>query len=305
MTDKNELISKIYFDKSGYSSIKTTLDDARKIDKSININDVKQFFNNNVEKKSNLKGDNSFIAPHPNYEYQADLFFIPNDEFLDNQKFGVGMLMIDIFTKYMVVAPMKSKSEKTGDVAAGLIECLHKMGKKPNILYTDDEKALSSDDIQKYLNEQNIKHIITRRHANFCERAIRTFKDMLYKRVENSKKKNLPWTDFIYEILLTYKNKLKNTTTKFTPSEATKPQNEFNVRINLLLHKKHTRIYPQLEIGNKVKIFRKKKINEKERTSHWSDDSYDIEKIGKSFGQTYYKLKNINRQYLRHELLKV
>ena len=51
MTDKNELISKIYFDKSGYGSIKTTLDDARKIDKSITLNDVKQFFNNNVEKK--------------------------------------------------------------------------------------------------------------------------------------------------------------------------------------------------------------------------------------------------------------
>ena len=78
MSNKNDIISKIYFDKSGYGSMKTTLDDARKIDKSINISDVKQFFNNNVEKKTNLKGYNSFIAPHPYYEYQADLFFIPN-----------------------------------------------------------------------------------------------------------------------------------------------------------------------------------------------------------------------------------
>ena len=51
MSNKNDIISKIYFDKSGYGSMKTTLDDARKIDKSIKINDVKQFFNNNVEKR--------------------------------------------------------------------------------------------------------------------------------------------------------------------------------------------------------------------------------------------------------------
>ena len=51
MSDKNNIISKVYYDKSGYGSIKTTLDDARKIDKSITINDVKEFFNNNVDKK--------------------------------------------------------------------------------------------------------------------------------------------------------------------------------------------------------------------------------------------------------------
>ena len=128
---------------------------------------------------------------------------------------------------------------------------------------------------------------------------------MLYKRVEHSKKKNIKWTDFIYEILLTYNNKLRNATTNFTPSDARKNQNEFDVRINLLLHKRHTRIYPELNTNDKVKIYRKKRTGEKERTSHWSDNTYEIENMGKSFGQTYYKLKNIDRQYLRHELLKL
>ena len=73
--DKNNIISKIYYDKSGFGSIKTTFEDARKVNKSITLDDVKQFFNNNVEEKENLKGFNSFVAPHSNYEYQADLFF--------------------------------------------------------------------------------------------------------------------------------------------------------------------------------------------------------------------------------------
>ena len=92
------------------------------------INQLRQkilfFFNNNVKKKDNLKGYNSFVAPHNYYEYQADLFFVNDDEFLENQNFKVGMIMIDIFSKYMWVVPIKSKSE--GDVAAGLLECFIK-----------------------------------------------------------------------------------------------------------------------------------------------------------------------------------
>ena len=276
----NNIISKIYYDQSGFGSIKTTFEDAKKVNKSITLEDVKTFFNNNVSKKDNLKCNNSFIAPHNYYEYQADLFFINDDEFLENQKFKVGMIMIDIFSKYMWVVALKSKSE--GDVAAGLIECLYKMGKKPEILYTDDEGALNSNAIQKYLKDENIKHIITRSHAAYAERAVRTFKDMLYKRVEHSKDKNLQWDSLIYEVLLTYNNKLKHSITKHTPFEARKPTNEFNVRINLLLNKQHTRIYPILNEGDKIKIFRKKKIDEKERNSTWSENSYEIEKITKS-----------------------
>ena len=56
------------------------------------------------------------------------------------------MLCIDIFTKYAVVVPIKSKKEN--DIAAGIIECMHKMGKKPEIIYTDDEGALHTQSIQ-------------------------------------------------------------------------------------------------------------------------------------------------------------
>ena len=54
-----------------------------------------------------------------------DLFFI-ND--LEDQKFKVGMIMIDVFDKFMHVVRLKGKTEE--DLASGMIECLHKMGKK-------------------------------------------------------------------------------------------------------------------------------------------------------------------------------
>ena len=55
----------------------------------------------------------------------------------------VGMLMIDVVDKFMHVVPIHSKQGR--DVASGMIESLHKMGKKPEIIYTDDEGALSLD----------------------------------------------------------------------------------------------------------------------------------------------------------------
>ena len=102
------------------------------------------------------------------------------------------------------------------------------------MIYADDESALSKDSIQTYLKEQKIQHHRTRAHANFSEKAIKTFKDMLYKRVEADEKKgksNIQWTDYIHEILLTYNDHMIHSATKFTPKEARKPSNELSVRL--------------------------------------------------------------------------
>ena len=69
-----------------------------------------------------------------------------------------------------------------------MIEALNKMGGKPKILFTDDEGALNTKSIPEYLEKEGIQHHRTRAHANHSERAIRTFKDMLYKRVEADEK---------------------------------------------------------------------------------------------------------------------
>ena len=152
MSEKQKIINYMYFDKAGFGSWQRTLDEARKKDKSITMPDINKIFKKNVEQKRRPVGTNSFVAPHSAYEYQIDLFFI-ND--MENQKFRVGMLTIDVFDKFMHVVPIKGKTEE--DLASDIIESLHKMGKKPKIVYTDDEGALSKESIQTYFKEQNIE----------------------------------------------------------------------------------------------------------------------------------------------------
>ena len=62
--NKNDIISKVYYDPSGYGSIQNTWTDAHEKDPSIRQSDVKEWFENNIKKKTNVNGQNSFVAPH-------------------------------------------------------------------------------------------------------------------------------------------------------------------------------------------------------------------------------------------------
>ena len=72
---KQEIIGNIYFDKAGFGSRKTTLQDAKDKDPTITMKDVEEFFKKNVEIKKNPRGWNSFVAPYNNHTYQVDIFF--------------------------------------------------------------------------------------------------------------------------------------------------------------------------------------------------------------------------------------
>ena len=250
-----------------------------------------------------MSGFNSFIPPYAHYEYQVDLFFITNND-LENQKFNVGMVVIDIFSKFAVVVPIKSKLQD--DVLAGIIEGINKMGKKPELIYSDDEGSLNSNVIKEYIESQKIEIHRTRTHPAFAERFIRTFKNMLFKRVEADEKKgkaNIQWTDYIFEIMITYNNKMVHSATDLTPKEAKEPENELKVKANIAMNATKTRKYPELEKGDKVKISRKKDKLDKERVSNWSTNSYSIDDIKTVLGQKHYYING--RGYLRHELLNV
>ena len=316
MSSKQDVISSIYYDRSGFGSRATTLKDAREKDKSITKEDVEEFFRKNVEEKRKPRGENSFVAPHAHFEYQVDLFFISKND-IENQKFRIGLVLVDIFSKYATVIPIKSKEPP--DVLAGIMEGLQKMGDKPNMFYSDEEGSLYSKTVIEYLEGEKIEIHRTRGHPAFAERFIRTYKDMLFKRVEadmsgaksrdergeKKGKQNIQWIDYNLEILLTYNNKMVSSTTKFTPLEAKNKKNEFEVKLNISLQAKRNRTYPEVDVGDRVKIMRKKGISEKERTSHWVRTPQTVKRIDKKLGQNYYFLDDDKRGYLRHELLKV
>ena len=194
---KDEIISKIYNDPSGFGSIKETLKDARKQDPKITYEDVKNWINKTVENKKQLRGYNSYIANEPKEEYQIDLFFLNRGDF-PNEEFIGGVLAIDIFTRFITIIPIKSKT--IPEILEAIKTIIKKMG-KPKVVYSDNEGAWSLGTvIDKYFKDENIKHIITLSHPAYSERAIRTIKAEIYKRVQTPSEKN--WNELLYPILL-------------------------------------------------------------------------------------------------------
>ena len=308
MSDKQKIISDIYNDPSGFGSKAVTLADARKKDKTITMDDVNQFFSKNVEVKKLPRGQNSFVVPNANYQYQLDLFSMGKEDFESKQKTRSGLVLIDIFSKYAVVLPIPSKNPP--DVLAGILEGIQKMGDKPDMIYADEEGSLTGSkvDIRGALKDRGIELYTTRGHPNFAERFIRTFKDMLFKRVEADIKKgkqNIQWVDYIFQIMVTYNDKMKHSSTQFTPKEARNKRNEHAVKLNLELRALKNRKYPELNVGDEVKVMRKKAITEKERTSRYLKETFKITRIDEKLGQKYYYLEGRARPNLRYELLKV
>ena len=295
---KNETIEKVYND--FYGSIKQTYEEARKIDPTIKYDDIKKYFEQHRVRRTNLRGYNSFIADHYKQEYQMDLFFINENT---EQKFTIGLLLIDIFSKFMVVVPLFSKQPQ--DLLDGLEEGLKDMGGKPESIYTDDEGSLNSKLLQDYFKEHNIKHITTRTHAPVAERAVRTIKDLIYRRLE--KNPTLKWyeTKILANSLVMYNYKMVSRATGFTPNEARQKKNELQVKLKLELNRKTTRKYPPIEVNDKVRIYKKKGKFDKERVPVWSENLYNVDNIETSMGQKFYYVSGREKPLLRHEILKV
>ena len=63
--------------------------------------------------------------------------------------------------------------------------------------------------------------------------------------------------------------------------------------------------YPDIAVGDKVRLYMKKDKMDKERTGVWTTDLHEVEAIKESEGQNLYKIKNCNHWFLRADILLV
>ena len=74
----------------------------------------------------------------------------------------VGTVLIDIFIKFCLVVPVKSK--QPADVLAGMMEGMKQHSRKPKLIYSDEEGSLKSEVALSYLKEEKIElHRLLRR----------------------------------------------------------------------------------------------------------------------------------------------
>ena len=298
---KIKAIERAWNDDAGFGSIAQTVREAKKYEPSVTAGDFKEWkAKQDVGQKAKMRGMNSFIADKPREEYQMDLFFMSDQDL--ERKFTIALLMVDIFTKWTQVVQVPSKLWP--DVLEGIKKLIPMMGGKPKTIYSDDEGAFSkSTEIQKYFEDEDIRHLVTRSHAPVAERQIRTFKDMIYKRLEAPKNEGKQWFELLDQVLLTYNRQRVHSSTQMTPHEARQNNNQQVVKFNLELKRQHGRKYPEISVGDTVKVYKKKDKLDKERVSNYWPKKYKVEAIETSFGQKFYKVEGFKKVLMRSELL--
>jgi hypothetical protein len=214
------VIAKVYRGPDGGESAYKTWLDATDINPRISLNLLKGWFKLNVDPKGQVLGKrNSYVAPNAYHEYQSDLFFVTPKQF-KNQKFTIGLSMIDVFSKFAVVIPIKDKKAKP--IMEAIFKGFELMRKQPEILYTDEEGALSSLWVPAVFEEAGIQHI-TAGTANFVERFNRTFKNRMSNRLSyllksrkvkgkqpEEDKTQYQWTDLIPFVIKEYNSQHKH-----------------------------------------------------------------------------------------------
>ena len=307
---KDQIISNVNYDlEGGFGSIQETYKKAKQQNGEIRLEDVRQFMRKQPNKQIKTpRGTNSFTAPFTRFEYQIDIMFMtplaskPNPEVEIEVKRGEprqALVVIDIFSKYADVIPIEELNSE--NVLKALNKSFKKMGFSMSI-YSDNDTNFQKV-VKQFFEDEGIKHIITQTHANVAERFIRTMKNMIHDRVRFNK---AGWTSMLTPALNKY-NTTVHSSTKMTPKQAHKDENNSTVRVNLTLRENNRRKYPEIKEGDEVKYFHKKKdnyINRKETASRWSEKTYKVESIKLDImGNRTYKLEGLTKLYLRHELL--
>ncbi len=299
---KNDIISNIYYDLTdGYGSIKNTLEQAQKVDKTITYDEVSKWMKQQPNKQRKAyKGSNSYTAPFARYEYQIDIMdMVDLQETEDTPRYG--LVCIDIFSKLGDVVPMKNKDSIT--VYNALLNFFQKMGYPINV-YSDDDGAFKSK-VKEFFEGEAINHITTLTHANVAERFIRTLKNGIHDRVRFTK---APWHEMLEYVIRKYNNTV-HSSTNHKPIDAHKDKYAGDVAANLSIKSINKRKYKNINIGDEVNFFTKGKGNytsRKETTSRWSTSTYKVLKIEKDITlDSYYILEGLNRRYRRHEILLV
>lgn len=99
-----------------------------------------------------------------------------------------------------------------------------------------------------------------------------------------------------------------STATGFKPADARKKENNIQVKMRMEERAKHERHYEPIQVGDKVRVFRKRKrVGEKEDVLKWSKNAFEVVRVEKDpvAGNLFYLAGSGDKPFLRGQILKV
>ena len=198
---------------------------------------------------------------------------------LSRYKKGIRFLLcvIDIFSKYAWVVPLKDK--KGISIVKAFQIILKQSNRKPNKIWVDKGSEFYNAFFKKWLRDNDIAMYLTQNEGKsvVAERFIRTLKSKIYKYM-NSISKNV-YINKLDDIVNEYNNTY-HTTIKMKPIDV-----KDNTYINT--DKEINYKYPKFKVGDRVRVSKYKNIFAKGYTPNWSEEVFVIKKVKNTVPWTY------------------
>ena len=228
---------------------------------------------------------NPYYAHSRREQVQADLIDVSKMA-AQNQNTRFLLLLIDIFTKFMWVYPLRTKNAL--EMEAKMRTWLQDVGTKPEVLLTDQGNEFTNGRVQALLRENNIEWqpALGTMKAAIAERANKTLQILIYKHLTENE--TLRYLLVLPVLVRSYNTRGHRTLKGLTPAYADRPENENEVQE--IFHEryyevgKHRKFKLPLKVGDLVRI----KTDPKKISS--SSRAYAEQFHGK-----YYKITRINR----------
>ena len=187
------------------------------------------------------------------------------------------LCVIDIFSKYAWVVPLKDKKGISIVTAFQII--LKQSNRKPNKIWVDKWSEFYNAFFKKRLRDNDIVMNSTHNEGKsvVAERFIRTLKSKIYKYMTSVSK--IVYIDKLDDIVNEYNNTY-HTTIKMKPIDV-----KDNTYINT--DKKINNKDPKFKVGDRVRISKYKNILAKGYNPNWSEEVFVIKKIKNTVPWTY------------------
>ena len=234
----------------------------------------------------------------------------------DNDGIKFLLVVIDLFSRYLWVHPLKGKTLQ--DVLNGLTGIL-KDNRKPEAVCSDKGSEFANRWFKKFMRDHNIYYFTSQNEtkANYAERVIRSWKILIYRYM--FQKQNHRYIDVLQDLVSNYNNRphrsLGNKTPasvgpdepllwKFMYVDSLKPKSE------KIKHVKATLQRYKYKVGDHVRISHLKHPFQRDYNEKWTEEVFIIRSRQRREGIPIYKLKDwngeeINGTFYQPELQKV
>ena len=204
---------------------------------------------------------------------------------------GVKYLLgvIDVFSKYGWLIPLKDKTEKS---VASALKTIFKE-RKPEKMWVDKGKQFYNKDVKDSIELYSTEN---EENSSVVERWIRTMKEKIWKYF--SANSTNVYIDMLPDLVKEHNN-TRHSSIKMTPVKASKKENELRVWRNL--YPGHLEIHDiklKFSVGDKVRISKKKKTFKKGYTTRWTEEIFTIVEVKRTSPVTY-KIADLNGEEIK------